>query len=76
MPVAINCAMFTFRPGVNGLVLAQFQADQDNHQVLIKTNVPIASINHFTSSLNDIVNVAENSDISEPLCKLNIQLLS
>jgi hypothetical protein len=76
MPVAINCAMFTFRPGVNGLVLAQFELNQNNHQGLINMNVPIASINNFTSRLNGIVNVAENSDISKSLCKSNIQLLN
>jgi hypothetical protein len=69
MSVAINCVMFTFGRGLNRLALVQFQSDQDNHQVLINTNVPIASINNFTSRLNDIVNAAENSDISKSLCK-------
>jgi hypothetical protein len=69
MPVTVNCAIFTFGIRSDGLVLAQFQRGQDNHRLLINTNVPIALVNHFILDLNNIVGVAENSDISKQLCK-------
>ena len=69
MVTSILAVMFTFSQGDNRMVLAQFQLNENNQQVMVNGNIPNETTNSLIQQLNYVASEGRHQDVTMPLCE-------